>query len=118
MDARICCSSIPVDGPGVTAAVKAGVPRLYRNLGDLRFEDVTESTGLAELSLYGMGVAVADFDGDGYRDLYLTAVGPNRLLRNLNGTRFRGCHRGHGGGRRRGGLEHLCLRFFDADTEW
>lgn len=65
-----------------------GTPRLYRNMGDWRFEDVTASTGLADVSLYGMGVAVADFDGDGYRDLYLTAVGPNVMLRNVNGERF------------------------------
>jgi len=95
---------------------QGGVPRLYRNLGDLRFEDVTESTGLAELSLYGMGVAVADFDGDGYRDLYLTAVGPNRLLRNLNGTRFEDVTEATGVA---GGEEDwsTCAAFFDADND-
>ena len=59
--------------------------RLYRNLGDGRFEDVTTSAGL-DLSLYGMGAAAADYDGDGDPDLYITAVGPNRLLRNDGGT--------------------------------
>jgi len=95
---------------------QGGVPRLYRNLGDLRFEDVTESTGLAELSLYGMGVAVADFDGDGYRDLYLTAVGPNLLLRNLNGTRFEDVTEATGVA---GGEEDwsTCAAFFDADND-
>jgi enediyne biosynthesis protein E4 len=40
---------------------------LYRNLGGGRFEDVTEAAGL-DLTFYGMGVAVADFDGDGWPD--------------------------------------------------
>ncbi len=60
--------------------------KLYRNDGDWKFTDVTDDAGLA-LTFYGMGVAVADFDNDGDRDLYFTAVGPNRLLRN-DGGRF------------------------------
>ena len=55
--------------------------RLYRNRGGGRFEDRTEEAGL-DISLYGMGATVADYDGDGDPDIYLTAVGPNRLLRN------------------------------------
>jgi hypothetical protein len=43
--------------------------------------------GLA-VSMYGMGVAVGDYDNDGFQDLYLTAVGPNRLFHNENGKRF------------------------------
>lgn len=60
--------------------------RLYRNLGEGRFEDVTSAAGL-DVPIYGMGVAVADYDADGDPDLYLTAVGDNRLLRN-DGGRF------------------------------
>src|SRR5688500_9658838 len=45
---------------------------LYRNEGDGRFTDVTKQAGLA-LDCYGMGVAVADYDGDGDPDLFLTA---------------------------------------------
>ncbi|MHC4090134.1 MAG: CRTAC1 family protein [Planctomycetota bacterium] len=60
--------------------------RLYRNLGAGRFEDVTESAGLAGSSGYGMGAAVADYDGDGDRDVYITTVGRNQLLRNDGGS--------------------------------
>lgn len=59
--------------------------RLYANQGDWTFEDVTQKAQLA-LSLYGMGVAVADYDGDGWRDLFLTAVGKNLLLKNNQGV--------------------------------
>ena len=58
--------------------------RLYRNRGDGTFEDTTAAAGLA-VELYGMGVAVGDVDGDGRPDLFVTAVGGNRLFRNLGG---------------------------------
>ena len=61
--------------------------RLYRNLGDWRFEDVTESAGVAGLG-YGMGAAVADYDGDGDSDLYITNFGPDLLYRNDGGGKF------------------------------
>jgi enediyne biosynthesis protein E4 len=57
---------------------------LYRNLGGGRFEDVTEAAGL-DLSFYGMGVAVGDYDGDGRPDVYLTGLHRNHLFRNLGG---------------------------------
>lgn len=60
---------------------------LYRNDGQGNFTDVTVGSGL-DFSIQGMGVACGDFDGDGWTDLYISAVGPNRLLRNENG-RFR-----------------------------
>ena len=60
---------------------------LYRNRGDGTFEDVTAAVGLA-VELYGMGVAVGDFDNDGWPDLFVTAVGGNRLFRNLGGKSF------------------------------
>jgi len=63
-------------------------PGLYRNRGDGRFEEVTGKSGLDRLDIYGMGVAVADLDGDGYTDVFLTAVGPNRLLLNQAGSGF------------------------------
>jgi hypothetical protein len=58
--------------------------RLYRNLGNGTFEDVTDQVGL-NFSCYGMGSYFADFDADGDQDIYLTAVGKNKLLRNDHG---------------------------------
>jgi enediyne biosynthesis protein E4 len=57
---------------------------LYANDGGGRFTDVTGEAGLG-FSFYGMGVAVGDYDGDGWEDLYLTSLNDNRLLRNLGG---------------------------------
>ncbi|MHC4219691.1 MAG: CRTAC1 family protein [Planctomycetota bacterium] len=58
---------------------------LYRNDGTGRFDDVTDAAGL-DIGFYGMGAAVGDYDNDGDADLFLTAVGPNRLLRNDGGV--------------------------------
>src|SRR4029077_4188217 len=55
--------------------------RLYRNNGDGTFTDVTEKTGL-QGSGYSMGVAAADYDNDGFVDLYVTGVNRNQLLHN------------------------------------
>ena len=59
---------------------------LYRNNHDGTFTDVTRRAGL-DVELYGMGVAVGDFNNDGFPDLYITAVGQSRLFQN----------NGHGG---------------------
>jgi hypothetical protein len=70
-------------------APSTGAPTqaLYRNKGDGTFEDVTNATGL-NVELFGMGVAVADYDNDGWPDIFVTAVGGNRLFRNTEGKRF------------------------------
>ena len=60
--------------------------RLFHQKPDGAFEDVTEKSGLTGVG-YGMGVAVGDYDNDGYEDLYVTAYGGNRLYHNNgNGT--------------------------------
>jgi len=52
--------------------------RLYHQKPDGTFEDVTQKAGLQGTG-YGMGVAVGDYDNDGYEDLYVTAYGGNKL---------------------------------------
>ncbi|MHC4743720.1 MAG: FG-GAP repeat domain-containing protein, partial [Planctomycetota bacterium] len=54
---------------------------MYRNDGNWKFTDVTRETGLGDTG-YGLGVAVADYDNDGDKDLYLNNYGPNVLYRN------------------------------------
>ena len=54
---------------------------LYKNLGNWRFRDVTRTAGVACTS-YGLGIAIGDFDDDGWPDIYLNNFGPNVLYRN------------------------------------
>jgi hypothetical protein len=60
---------------------------LYHGLGNGRFEDVTEKAGVGHPG-WGMGVCTADVDGDGWEDLYVTAIGKNRLYRNNHDGTF------------------------------
>lgn len=60
---------------------------LYRNNRDGTFRDVTKNSGL-EAEMYGMGVAVGDYDNDGKPDLYVTSYGHNYLFRNTGNGRF------------------------------
>jgi hypothetical protein len=60
---------------------------LYRNNHNGTFTDVTRGSGL-EVELYGIGAAAADFDNDGRVDVYLTALGGNRLFKNAGAGRF------------------------------
>lgn len=61
--------------------------RLYRNNRNGTFTDVTRSAGL-DLEMYGMGVAVGDYNNDGFPDLLITCVGQNRLFRNTGKGNF------------------------------
>lgn len=58
--------------------------RLYNNDGNGNFTDVSEATGMA-INSYGMGVAVADYDNDGWDDVYITTLHRNYLLHNEQG---------------------------------
>jgi len=65
---------------------KHSTPKLYHNNRDGTFTDVTHKTGL-DVEMFGMGVAVGDYDNDGYDDLFVTAYGQNHLFHNNgNGT--------------------------------
>ncbi|HKI13202.1 MAG TPA: CRTAC1 family protein [Candidatus Acidoferrum sp.] len=73
-----------MDWPG--HASKRSTPKLYHNNHDGTFTDVTHKAGL-DVEMFGMGVAVGDYDNDGYDDLFVTALGQNRLFHNNgNGT--------------------------------
>ncbi len=61
--------------------------RMYHQKPDGTFEDVTESSGLKGVG-YGMGVAVADYDNDGYEDVFVTGYGGNRLYHNNGNCTF------------------------------
>jgi hypothetical protein len=75
-----------VDGDGrvdVFLASTEGSNKLYRNLGDWRFEDITESAGVGAPDRFSTGCAFADVDGDGDLDLILLATkGPNAIFLN------------------------------------
>ena len=62
---------------------------LYRNNGDGTFTDVSAETGIAKHLGKGMGVAIADYDGDGFMDIFVANDNhPNFLFHNLGGKRF------------------------------
>jgi hypothetical protein len=61
--------------------------RMYHQKPDGTFEDITEKAGLQGVG-YGMGTAVADYDNDGYEDLYVTGYGGNHLYHNNGNCTF------------------------------
>lgn len=73
------------------AAALATQPRphaaLYHNRGDGTFEEVAVKAGVADPG-WAMGIAVADYDNDGYDDLYVTCFGPNKLYHNRGDGTF------------------------------
>jgi len=56
-------------------------PALYQNTGKGAFVDVTKQAGLSQ-TMYGMGCGIADYDSDGFDDIYLLNLGPNLLFKN------------------------------------
>ena len=77
------------NGSTLSRLAKGGHPMvaLYQNDGGGRFTDVTKAAGLVRLG-WASGVCVADYDNDGFEDVYITAFGPNVLWRNLRGKSF------------------------------
>ncbi len=70
------------------ADVKDSENHMYRNLGNGAFEDVTKKTKTGDRG-YGMGVTVADFNNDGYPDIYVSNFGPNVLYENKGDGTFK-----------------------------
>jgi hypothetical protein len=64
------------------------LPALYHNNHDGTFTDVTAGSGL-DVEMYGMGVAIADYDNDGREDVYITAMEGDRLFHNEGHGKFR-----------------------------
>ena len=78
-----------VNAPTVATAAAAQRARseLWRNRGNGTFVDVTETAGVGQAG-WGMGAVAADFDNDGWEDLFVTCFGPNRLYRNNHDGTF------------------------------
>jgi enediyne biosynthesis protein E4 len=74
-----------MDWPGHKSA--NSLPALYHNNGDGTFADVTRETGLA-VKMYGLGCTVADYDNDGFEDIYITALDGNHLFHSLGNGKF------------------------------
>ncbi|HEV8631810.1 MAG TPA: CRTAC1 family protein [Thermoanaerobaculia bacterium] len=70
--------------PGGPKVAHSPTVSLYRNLGDGRFADISATHGPGS-DFYGMGIAVGDYDGDGWGDAFVTAVGRNHLFHNVGG---------------------------------
>jgi hypothetical protein len=75
--------------------------RLYRNNRNGTFSDVTRQAGL-DVEMYGMGVAVGDYNNDGFPDILITCVGQNRLFKNTGKGTFVDVTKASGLGNRQG----------------
>ena len=102
-------------GPTPTSkSTTAAVNRLFRNDGDGTFSDVTEKAGVGDRS-YGMGSAFADYDNDGFVDIYVTNLGPNVLYRNNGDGTFSDVTKRAGAG---DPLWSSSAAFGDYDGDW
>src|SRR4051794_24519333 len=92
------CAFVDLDGDGWpdilminskdwTPRGRRSVAALYRNNKNGTFTDITAGSGL-DIEMYGMGVAVGDYDNDGRDDVYITALEGDHLFRNLGGGKF------------------------------
>jgi enediyne biosynthesis protein E4 len=88
---------------------------LYQNDGAGRFTDVTAGSGL-DISFYGMGTAVGDYDNDGNTDVFITGVGEQRLFRNLGNGKFQDTTQAAGVGAATGQWS-TAATFFDYDND-
>jgi hypothetical protein len=77
-----------INGKDWTPRGRRSLPKLYRNNHDGTFRDITAGSGL-DVEMYGMGVAIGDYDNDGRDDIYITALEGDRLYHNEGGGKFR-----------------------------
>jgi hypothetical protein len=104
----------PLDGVTHHApGTKREPNRLYRNKGDGTFEDATEKAGVAGYG-FGIGAAAADYDNDGFTDLYVVNIGKNILYHNKGNGTFEEVTDKAGVGDKGTGIGAV---FFDADND-
>jgi hypothetical protein len=77
-----------INGKDWTPGGKKSLPALYRNNHNGTFTDITRGSGL-DIEMYGMGVAIADYDNDGRDDVYITALDGDHLFHNEGNGKFR-----------------------------
>jgi hypothetical protein len=90
-------------------------PVLYHNDGHGHFTDVTKGSGL-DVSIYGMGAAIGDYDNDGLDDVFITAVGGNHLFHNDGQGKFHDVRSEAGVGGSTNDWS-TCAAFFDYDND-
>jgi hypothetical protein len=101
-----------LDGKGLAQPTAS---HLYRNLGNLRFEDVTQKAKLAN-SAWGQGACAADYDNDGYTDLFIANYGRSVLYHNEGNGAFRDVTKAMGVMAERTRWDTGCS-FFDYDLD-
>ena len=77
-----------INGKDWTPGKHKSLDALYRNNRNGTFTDITRGSGL-DVPMYGMGVAIADYDNDGRNDVFITALEGDRLFHNEGGGKFR-----------------------------
>jgi hypothetical protein len=77
-----------INGKDFAPRGRKSTPALYHNNQNGTFSDITSGSGL-DIEIYGMGVAVADYDNDGLPDIYITAIEGDHLFHNLGHGKFK-----------------------------
>jgi len=94
----------------INASRKVPRNRIYRNRGELHFEDVTDQTGLGHTG-FSAGLAVGDFDNDGFPDVSVTCFGANQMYLNQGDGTFKDVGAQAGVSHAQWGTSAACLDF-------